>query len=212
MKINWKQTAGALALSAMTLGVTGGDMAMAKGKSGTIKVDPVAKGKSGTIPPPTDNVAPTEKGIKDQGVKSCGSCGLTGREAAQSPVKDGATDGEKRKFNDQWSGSANATDIVNPPVRGSVGSGPAATSVEKGIKDKAVGQGGVLTATERRAHNGPGGTPPSTAKPKKKKGPKERDDPALDTSSLLPVAGGVAALAALAAALGGGGNDNPTSP
>lgn len=106
-----------------------------------------AKNKSGTIPVENDIANPaTEKGIKDPAVKGCGSCGLTGKEASPPPVDDGAAPGsEQRKFNDQWSGA------------------PPSAEWETGqIRDKGKPQ--RPPATERRAHNGPGGTPPSTAK------------------------------------------------
>jgi hypothetical protein len=84
MKLNWTQRAGALAMTAalssavLGLGVAG--PADAKGKSAVMK------------PTPPDDVTTTERGIKDQGIKSCGSCGLTsGRAAAPPPPASGET-------------------------------------------------------------------------------------------------------------------------
>jgi hypothetical protein len=187
MKLNWKHTAGAFALSVAMLGMAATGPVTAKGKSGTIPPPPVEaaasveKGKSGTIKmDPVQGEAPpsAEKGIKDPAIKSCGSCGVTGREAAPPPVDDAAAPGsEQRKFNDQWSGA--------PP------------SVEKGKSGTIPIEPPTAGAqTERRAHEGPGGTPPSTVKKGK-------------TGWILAVA----SAAALAAVLASGNNDgNPTSP
>ncbi len=198
MKVVWKEILASVALSAVALSMIGTDGAAARNKSSKMepsppeKVKPVSdqpvdapaeKGKSDTIKTdPVQGEAPpsTEKGIKDQGVKSCSGCGMTGKEAVPPPVDDAAT----------------------PPS--------AEYGVDGQILDRGCrGRPNCSSATERRAHDGPGGTPPSTAK---KGRPKVRDDDVSTRSSLLPVLGGVAALAALAAVASGGGDDNPTSP
>ena len=207
MKFNWKHSAGAFALSVAMLASTGGQTIAAapvetgqllikdkpkppsveKGKSDTIKPNPpsVEKGKSATIPVelPTVDAPATEKGIRDNGVKGCGNCGLTGKEAAPPPVDDGAA-------------PAPSVDIETGQLL---------------IKDKPT------AATERRAHNGSGGTPPSTAKNElcglpytakcvtnatAKKGS--------NTGLILGITAGAAALAAVLAS--GNNNDRPTSP
>jgi hypothetical protein len=222
MTINWKQTAGALMVSAMTLGVTGGDLAMAKGKSAVLK------------PTPPDDVTTTERGIKDNGVKSCSGCGMTGRQAAPPATGDGATppSAEVEVKGGQILEKPPRPHIMEreatPPPVDAAAAPPSAEkgktgwiivtpdppmATDKAGRPKERDDSPMDTSvTERRAHNGPGGTPPSTAKPKKRKGPKIRDDPYSTSSRLLPVVGGVAALAALVAAVGGGGDDNPTSP
>ncbi len=181
-----------MALTSMTVGLVGTEAGAARNKSDTIKPTPpsVAKGKSGVIKP-RDDVAPpsAEKGIKDQAVKGCGNCGVTGRVAAPPAVADPA-----------------------PP--------PPSVDIETGqllIKDKPV--------AARRAHSGPGGTPPSTAAAlKKRKGPKIRDDSVYSTplrvsppgggapstakggkTGWLLGIGGLAAILAVVAASGGGG-------
>ncbi len=192
MNVNWKHSAGALALSVAMLASTGGQMvAAAPVETGQLlikdkpKLQSVEKGKSATIPVelPTIDAPATERGIKDQAVKGCGNCGLTGREAAPPPVDDGAA-------------PAPSVDIETGQLL---------------IKDKPT------AATERRAHNGPGGTPPSTAKNElcglpytakcvtnatAKKGS--------NTGLILGITAGAAALAAVLAS--GNNDDRPTSP
>lgn len=99
MKFNWKHSAGAFALSVAMLASTGGQAAPVETGQLLIKDKPiptsVEKGKSATIPVelPTVDAPSTERGIKDPGVRSCGSCGATGREAAPPPVDDDAAPG-----------------------------------------------------------------------------------------------------------------------
>jgi hypothetical protein len=158
MKFGWKYKTGALALSVAMLSMSATAQVAVKGQSGVITppinvapattknkchgpgchmqdgsaVTESAKNKTGTIPVENDVANPaTERGIKDPGVRSCGNCGLTGKEAAPPPVDDGAA--------------------------------PPSAEWETGqIRDKGKPQ--RPPATERRAHSGPGGTPPSTAK------------------------------------------------
>jgi hypothetical protein len=102
MKLNWKHSAGAFALSVAMLGMSATGTVDAKGKSGVLKppVDkvkvpgdrtpPSAENKSGTMQAGDIADPAAEKGIKDQAVKGCGNCGVTGREAAPPPVDDAA--------------------------------------------------------------------------------------------------------------------------
>ncbi len=147
------------ALSSMAVGLVGTEAGAARNKSDTIKPTPpsAAKGKSGVIRP-RDDVAPpsAEKGIKDNAVKGCSGCGMTGRVAAPPAVADPA-----------------------PP--------PPSVDFETGqllIKTP------IKPVPARRAHSGPGGTPPSTAKGGK-------------TGWLLGI-GGLAAILAVVAVSGGG--------
>lgn len=84
-------------LSVAMLASTGSGIADAKKgqKNDVIKPDPdlaAARNKSDKIKDNGNIAEPgADKGIKDPGVKSCGNCGLTGREAAPPPVDDGAT-------------------------------------------------------------------------------------------------------------------------
>ena len=172
MKFDWKQALGSVALSAMALSMIGTDGAAAgKNKSDVIKPNPdlpadkIETGQmldKGKPRPPS-----VERGIKDNGVKSCSGCGMTGREAAPPATGDGAT-------------PAPSVDIETGQM------------LDKGPRWP------NNKATERRAHSGPGGTPPSTAK----KGN--------NTGLILGIAAGAAALAAVLAS--GNNNDNPTSP
>ena len=122
MKILMKHSAGALALSAAMLSMSAGAQVAPAGKpvkppaevvqpapsvdieTGQllIRVPPSAQKTSDTPPPVEDAAAPasTEKGIKDPGVKGCGNCGLTGREAAPPPADDAAApdDASARKI------------------------------------------------------------------------------------------------------------------
>ena len=186
MMLNWNHRIGATALAVALLASTGGFLNEAKAvETGQLlikdKPRPAARNKSGTIQPNPPTA--TEKGIKDPGVKSCGSCGLTaGRVAAPPAVADPA-----------------------PP--------PPSVDIETGqllIKDKPT------AATERRAHNGPGGTPPATAKnqlcgvpytPPCVTGAAQRSASTATKggkSALALGIGGLAALAAIVAATSGG--------
>ncbi len=173
MKNSIKQTLGAAAMTALAA-MTIGMVKAAPIETGQllIKAKPtppsVEKGKSATIPvePPTVESPATEKGIKDNAVKGCGNCGVTGREAAPPPVDDGAA-------------PAPSVDI------------------ETGQKlDKP--QWPYNKATERRAHNGPGGTPPTGAVARPKTGW------IIPTLAVAAAAGGIVAVSS--------GNDKPVSP
>lgn len=240
MTFNWKHSAGAFALSVALLAPVGGQMVEAKPvETGQLLIKDrpkisAEKGKSATIPPPTDDVAPTEKGIKDPGVKSCNGCGMTGRQAAPPAVDDGAAPSTEKGIKDnavKGAGNIPPNRVAAPPP---IDDGAAPPSTEYGVDRQILekppretmrsaatgpsGGAGVDTppsaeygvdgqiidrgrdrprVAERRAHNGPGGTPPSTAK----KGGK--------TGWILGITAGAAALAAV---LASGNNDKPTSP
>jgi hypothetical protein len=189
MTINWKHKTGVLALSVAMLSVSAGAQVAPAGKPVKAPVEEVVQPapsvdvETGQLLDKGPRRPPSvERGIKDPGVKSCGSCGMTGKEAAPPPVDDAAAPPSA-----EWEDPNGGQHFY------------------KGCKWPRK----CNKATERRAHDGPGGTPPSTTK---KGRPKERDDSPHNRSSLLPVLGAVAALAALAAAVGSGGNDNPVSP
>jgi hypothetical protein len=118
VKILMKHSAGALALSVAMLSMSAGAQVAPAGKpvkppaevvqpapsvdveTGQIRDKgrprPPAVEKTSDTPPPVDDAAApnTERGIKDNGVKSCGSCGLTsGKVAAPPPVDDAAAPG-----------------------------------------------------------------------------------------------------------------------
>jgi hypothetical protein len=151
MKVVWKEILASVALSAVALSMIGTDGAAARNKSAKMEPPPIEKvkpvgdqpvdapverGKSGTIKTdPVQGEAPpsVERGIRDNGVKSCSGCGMTGREAAPPPVDDGAA----------------------PPSAEKVETGQ--------LLDRCRGRPHCSGVTERRAHDGPGGTPPSTA-------------------------------------------------
>ena len=207
MNFNWKHGAGALALSVAMLSMSATAQVAPAGKpvkppaevvqpAPSVDVEtgqmldkgprwPKVVEKTSDTPPPVDDAAApnTERGIKDQAVKGCGNCGVTGKEAAPPPA--------------DYAAPAPSVDIETGQLL---------------IKDRPV-----PSATERRAHNGPGGTPPSTAKnelcgvpytPKcvtnatAKKG--------TNTGLILGITAGAAALAAVLAS--GNNDDNPTSP
>jgi hypothetical protein len=193
MTINWKQTAGALALSAMTLGVTGGDLAMAKGKSAVLK------------PTPPDDVAPAEKGIKDVGVKSCNGCGMTGRQAAPPATGDGAAPPSAKVpvkggqiLEKPPRPHVMAREATPPPVDDAA----APPSAEKGKSatippvDTTLRDIGLKRT---KSPNGQGGTLPTAAKPKK-------------GSTALLALGGLAVIVGIIIASNGNNDDNPTSP
>ena len=115
MNFDWKHKTAVLALSAAMLSVSAGAQVAPAAKPVKPPVEVVhpapsvdvetgqlldkgprwphkVERTSGTPPTVNDAAAPpsAEKGIKDPGVKSCGSCGLTGRQAAPPPVDCGA--------------------------------------------------------------------------------------------------------------------------
>ena len=125
MKIFMKHSAGALALSVAMLSMSAAAQVAPAGKpvkppAEVVQPAPSADWETGQIrdkgkpmlpsaqktldtPPPVDDAAApgsTEKGIKDNAVKGCGNCGLTGREAAPPPVDDAAApdDASARKI------------------------------------------------------------------------------------------------------------------
>ena len=180
MTFNWKQALGSVALSAMALSMIGTGGAVAQTKPDTVKPNPPTAEKIETgqlLIKDKPRPPAVEKGIKDQGVKSCNGCGMTGKEAAPPPVDDAAAPPSAEKIE---TGQLLIRDKDMPKP----------SSVERGIKDQAVKN-----------------IPQPGDKRTKSKGPKVRDDPISTKSSLLPVAGGVAALAALAAAVGGGNDN-----
>jgi hypothetical protein len=184
------------AIVAVAFGASGGlDPVHARNKSG--KIDPPQAQKTVQVPAetPTPPAEQAERGIKDQGVKGCNGCGLTGREAAPGTGEAPAQGGTPPSADHQW------FEVAPKHLR---------------VREAAPGTG------EAPAEGGPGGGPrvdaqgagdPKVTEKKKRKGPKERDDSIYNNSktSLLPVLGGVAALAALVVAVSGG-NDAPTSP
>lgn len=207
MKFDWKQALGSVALSAMALSMIGTDGAAAgKNKSDVIKPNPdlpadkIETGQmldKGKPRPPS-----VERGIKDNGVKSCSGCGMTGREAAPPATGDGATPapsvdietGQMLDKGPRWKPSVAAQEAA-PPATGD--GTPPSTDIEQGqMLDK--GPRWKPSATERRAHNGPGGTPPATAKNK--------------SGWIIPTLGAVTAAALAAILASGNNNDNPTSP
>ena len=205
MTFDWKQALGSVALSAVALGMVGTDGAVAQNKPQTVKPNPPTAEKietgqmldKGPRRPPS-----VEKGIKDNGVKSCGSCGLTGREAAPPATGDGATPtpsvdietGQMLDKGPRWKPIPSAREAA-PPATGD--GTPPSTDIEQGqMLDK--GPRWKPSATERRAHNGPGGTPPATAKNK--------------SGWIIPTLGAVTAAALAAILASGNNNDNPTSP
>jgi hypothetical protein len=151
MKFGWKYKTGALALSVAMLSMSATAQVAAKGKSSVIKppinlapatpknkchgpgchmqdgsaVSESTENKSGTIPVENDIANPaTERGHLCDPHPSCKKV-VSERAAAPPPTDDAAAPpSAERKFNDQWSGATSATDVVKPPVRGSVGSGP----------------------------------------------------------------------------------------
>jgi hypothetical protein len=76
-----------------------------RNKSGTIKTDPV----QGEAPPSA------EKGIKDPAVKSCGSCGMTGREAAP-PATGAPGDTPPPAVDYEKKGKGQHMERPNPPL------------------------------------------------------------------------------------------------
>ena len=211
MNFNWKHGAGALALSVAMLSMSATAQVAPAGRpvkapaevvqpAPSVDVEtgqmldkgprwPKIVEKTSDTPPPVDDAAApnTERGIRDNAIKSCGSCGVTGKAAAPPPVDDGA--------------APPSADWEDP----------------KGGQHFDKGKPKPPSATERRAHNGPGGTPPSTAKhelcgvpytPKcvtnatAKKGS--------NTGLILGITAGAAALAAVLAS--GNNDDRPTSP
>ncbi len=209
MTFDWKQALGSVALSAMALSMIGTGGAVAQSKPDTIKPAPPTADKietgqmldKGPRRPPS-----VERGIKDNGVKGCTGCGITGREAAPPATGDGATPtpsvdietGQMLDKGPRWKPSVAAQEAAPPPT----GDGTAPPSAEKIETGQMLDRGcrwpkDCSKATERRAHNGPGGTPPSTAKGN-------------NTSLILGITVGAAALAAVLAS--GNNNDRPTSP
>lgn len=157
MKNSIKQTLGAAAMTALAIGtismvkaapietgqllIKDKPISVEKGKSDTIKPNPpsVEKGKSATIPldPPTVESPATERGIRDNGVKSCSGCGMTGRVAA--PPATG--------------GPGDTPPSVDFGVDGQIldrGRFPR-TSHFVAILSAAAATGGILAASSRRA-------------------------------------------------------------
>lgn len=187
MKFNWKHSAGAFALSVALLASTGGQMVEAK---------------------------PIETGqllIKDRPK-------ISAEKGKSDTIKDNPPTATERGIKDVGVKSCNGCGMTGkvaapPPVDDAAAPAPS-VDIETGqllIKDKPT------AATERRAHNGPGGTPPSAAKnalcglpytppcvtdATAKKGS--------NTGLILGITAGAAALAAVLAS--GNNNDNPTSP
>lgn len=213
MTFNWKHSARAFALSVAMLAPISGQIAEAK---------PVETGQLLI----KDRVKPSvEKGIKDNGVKSCGSCGMTGKKAAPPAVDGGAApapsvDVETGQLLDKgprWPHNKVAEKEAAPPATDDGAAPPSEEKVETGqLLDKGP-RWPNNKATERRAHSGPGGTPPSIAKnalcglpytppcvtdATAKKG--------ANTGLILGITAGAAALAAVLAS--GNNDDRPTSP
>ena len=212
MNFNWKHKTGVLALSVALLSVSAGAQVAPAGKpvkppaevvqpAPSVDVEtgqmldkgprwPKIVEKTSDTPPPVDDAAApgsTERGIKDNCIP-WPSCQKRG-----APVTE--------------------IEAAPPPVDDGAAPAPS-VDIETGqllIKDK------PKAATERRAHNGPGGTPPSTAKNQlcglpytppcvtnatAKKGS--------NTGLILGITAGAAALAAILAS--GNNDDRPTSP
>jgi hypothetical protein len=221
MKLNWTQRAGALAMTAamssavLGLGLAG--PADAKGKSGVLKpneptaVTTTERGKSGVLKPnePTA-VATTERGIKDNGVKGCTGCGLTGRAAAPPPPASGET-----------------TDSIYGP-----GVSPEVVQDQPAASGTGRNKSGTLPPPEPSAEKGKTGwiivtpePPMATDKPGR---PKVRDKPYSTSSRSVPPSGtphstakggktgwllGIGGLAAIAAVVAvSSGSGTPASP
>ena len=187
--VNWNHRIGATALAVALLASTGGFLNEAKAvETGQLlikdKPRPAARNKSGTIKPNPPTA--TERGIRDNGVKSHSGGMVSTREAAPPAVADPA-----------------------PP--------PPAVDIETGqllIKDKPT------AATERRAHSGPGGTPPATAKnqlcgvpytPPCVTGAAQRSASTATKGGKSALALGIAGLAAIAAIVAATGGGTPVS-
>ena len=114
MRLNCKQILGSVALSAMALSISATAQVAATAKPAkppveapaqhapsAEKIDLGQQFDRGNRPTPPPSV---EKGIKDQGVKGCGNCGLTGRVAAPPPVDDGAAPAPSVDYEDPKGG------------------------------------------------------------------------------------------------------------
>ncbi len=186
MTFNWRHSAGAFALSVALLASTGGQMVEAKPvETGQLLIKDrpkisAEKGKSDTIKPDLPSVdkgksatipPPTDDvAPTERGIKDNGVKGCTGC---------GITGRE----------------AAPPPVDD--GAAPPSVDYEEKGKGQHMEKPG-RPLTERRAHNGPGGTSPSTAKNK--------------SGWIIPTLGAVTAAALAAILASGNNNDNPTSP
>lgn len=150
-----------------------------------------ARGKSATIPPPpSDDVAPTERGIKDPGVKSCGSCGMTGREAAPPPIVVGAAPSAERTGRPK-----ERDDPARDTSRAAPGSGPNAAARNK--------TGWILCCNAAgKSYEVPAGTPGAVRAPDTGTGPRATAKGG-KTGWILGI-GGLAAIIAVVAASGSG--------
>jgi hypothetical protein len=134
MKLNWKHNAGAFALGMAALSFGAGP---ALSQSSSTPEKPV-KGQAGQA----------ERGIKDNGVKGCGKCGITGKEQApptgETPPVEGATESVAG-----GPGSRPGNNPVTPGATQSVGGGPGSRP----------GNNPVTPGATARARGGPGSGP-----------------------------------------------------
>ncbi len=205
MTLNCNYRAGAFALSFALLASTGSYVEEAKAvETGELLIrsncrnDPslcVKIDKAKPVDPPAKPTpAQTERGIRDNGVKSHSGGMTSGRVATPPPVDDGATPpsaeyGVDRQILEKPPRETMRSAATGPGGGAGVDTPP---SADYGVDGQIIDRGRDRPrVTERRAHSGPGGTPPSTAKGGK-------------TGWLLGI-GGLAAIIAVVAASSGGG-------
>jgi hypothetical protein len=156
-------------------------------------------------PTPPDDVTTTERGIKDPAIKSCGNCGLTGRQAAAPATGDGAAPPSAKVpvkggqiLEKPPRPHIMAREATPPPVDDAA----APPSAEKGKSGSMPPVDTTLRdigLKRTKSPNGQGGTPPTAAKPKK-------------GSTALLALGGLAVIVGIIIASSGNNDDNPTSP
>ncbi len=219
MKDTWKRLFAGVALSSMVLGITGGNSASA---TGTTAPAPAAT----SVPPPAEGGT----GSADRGIKCPPTC----------PIKDrGGPEGPQPQTNREAAPTPQATGGGNAPAPA------AAERIETGqliirprpnppsVESQSPGGAAPTTATgnqeaERRAHSGPGGTPPAAADrngtprnpnsggtpPAAATGGGFGGGPRVTTSRNRTglLLGTLSGIAALAFAVSSGGSDSPVSP
>ena len=185
MTFNWKQALGSVALSAMALSMIGTGGAVAQTKPDTVKPNPPTAEKIETgqlLIKDKPRPPAVEKGIKDQGVKSCNGCGMTGKEAAPPPVDDAAAPPSAEKIETGQLLIKDRPKLVNERRANS-------------------GPGGTPPAAKNELCGLPY-TPKCVTNATAKKGS--------NTGLILGITAGAAALAAVLAS--GNNDDRPTSP
>lgn len=189
MMLNGKHTAGAFALAVALLASTGAFLNEANAveqKQIRIKDKPrsAARTTSDTIKPTPPTA--TARGIKDPAIKSCNGCGQTPVRAAAPPpggtptpppavdietgqirIKDKPTGATERQANSGTGGGSPpppAVDIETGQLLDKGPRWPNKVTERTGRPKERDDDARDTSATERRAHNGPGGTSPATAK------------------------------------------------